>query len=108
MKGKLLAILFLAGGSLLAQPRVFVGASIGYGAPPPVVAYGPPPPLPPRAAYLPPIPGPGYQWVNGYWYPVGHRWNWRAGYWTRPRIARSYWVAPRYNGRHYYPGYWRR
>jgi hypothetical protein len=106
MKGKLLAILFLAGSSLLAQPRVFVGAGIGYRAPAAVVAYGPPPP--PPVAYIAPRPGPGYTWVGGYYYPVGPRWGWRAGYWARPRVARAYWVAPRYHARRYYPGYWRR
>ena len=105
MKGKMLAILFLAGSSLLAQPRVVVGLGIGYRAPAPVLAYGPPP-LPP-AAYVSPRPGPGYSWVGGYYYPVGPRWVWRAGYWARPRV-REYWVAPRYHARRYYPGYWRR
>lgn len=106
MKGKLLATLFLAGTSLMAHPRLFVGVGIGYAAPAPVVAYGPPPP--PPVAYVPPSPGPGYSWVDGYWYPVGPRWTWRAGYWVRPRVVRGYWVAPRYRAHRYYPGYWRR
>ena len=55
MKTKLLAAVLLAGSSLLAGPRVFVGVGVGgYVAPPPVVAYGPPP-----------CPGPGYAWVGG-------------------------------------------
>lgn len=106
MKGKLLALVFLAGSTMFAGPRVFVGVGIGYAAPPPVYAYGPPPP--PVAAYVPQCPGPGYSWVGGYWYPVGPRWSWRAGYWARPPYARGYWVAPRYHGSHYYGGYWRR
>ena len=48
MQTKLLATLFLAGASLFAGPRVFVG--VGVGAPPP----------PPVVAYAPPCPGPGY------------------------------------------------
>lgn len=107
MKSKLLALLFLAGASAFAGPRVFVGVGLGYPAPAPVVAYAPPPA--PVVAYAPPVaPGPGYSWVNGYYYPVGARWAWRAGYWARPPYARAYWVAPRYNGGRYYRGYWRR
>jgi hypothetical protein len=51
---------------------------------------------------------PGYTWVGGYYYPVGPRWYWRAGYWARPPYAHAYWVAPRYYGHHYYGVYWRR
>jgi hypothetical protein len=94
MKTKLLALLILAGSSLVAAPRVVVG--IGFAPPPPVVAYAPP------------YPGAGYSWVAGYWYPSGPRYAWRAGYWARPPYAGARWVAPRYNGRLYYHGYWRR
>lgn len=95
MKTKLLAVALLAGGSLFAAPRVYVG--IGLGAPPPVVAYA-----------APPAPGPGYSWVGGYWYPYGARWAWRAGYWARPPYAHARWVGPRFYGHYYYRGYWRR
>jgi len=109
MKTKLAVLLLVAGSCAFAGPRFFVG--FGFGgyrvAPPPVVMYAPPPPLP-RAAYIAPSPGPGYTWVGGYWYPAGQRYAWRAGYWARPPIARAYWVAPRYVGRYYYRGYWRR
>ncbi len=94
MKTKLLAVLLLAGGSLFAAPRVYVG--IGLGAPPPVVAYAAP------------VARPGYTWVGGYWYPYGARWAWRAGYWARPPYARARWVGPRFYGHYYYRGYWRR
>jgi hypothetical protein len=102
MKTKLLGLFLLAGSSLFAGTRFFVGVGVGapgYYAPPPpaVVAYAPPP-----------CPGPGYRWVSGYWYPVGPRYYWRAGYWTRPPYARAYWVPPRYAGHVYYRGYWRR
>ncbi len=106
MNGKMLAILFLAGSSLLAHPRAFVSFGFGYAAPAPVYAYSAPPP--PPVYYAQPSPGPGYSWVAGYYYPVGPRWVWRAGYWGRPRYARSYWVAPRYHGHRYYGGHWRR
>ena len=104
MKTKLLALVLLAGGSLFAGPRVFVGVGVGgfgYG------YYAAPPP-PPVVAYAPPYARPGYAWVSGYWYPAGPRYAWRAGYWARPPYARAYWVGPRYYGHRYYPGYWRR
>ncbi|MEO8658576.1 MAG: hypothetical protein ABI693_08905 [Bryobacteraceae bacterium] len=102
MKTKLLAasLVLLAGSALWAGPRVFVGVGIG--------GYGPPPP-PPAAYYSRrTYARPGYSWVSGYWYPSGPRYAWRAGYWARPPYARANWVGPRYYGRHYYPGYWRR
>lgn len=70
MKRKLLALVFLAGSSLFAAPRVHVGIGIGgYYQPPPVVTYAPC--------------GPGYTWVAGYCYPVepyyyyGYHHHWR-------------------------------
>jgi hypothetical protein len=104
MKSKLLAIFLLAGSSLFAGTRFFVGVGVsggGYG------YYAPPPP-PPVAVYSTPCPGPGYSWVNGYWYPVGPRYVWRPGYWVRPPYAGAYWVSPRYYAHRYYGGYWRR
>ncbi len=109
MKLKFVALLLLAGSSMFAATRFFVGVGIGGGyvpAPAPVMVYAPPPA--PYAAYVPPMPRPGYTWVSGYWYPVGPRWHWRSGYWVRPPYARAYWVGPRYYGHRYYPGYWRR
>jgi len=107
MKTKLLAVLLLAGTSLFAAPRVFVGVGIGgYAGPAPVVAYAPPPA--PVVAYVPPAPGYGYRWIRGYWYPVRGRWFWRGGYWMRPPYARARWIAPGYYGHRYYRGYWRR
>ena len=102
MKSKLLVMMVLAGGSLLAETHFSIGIGIGtpgYYAPPPapVVAYAPPP-----------CPGPDYTWVGGYWYPIGPRYHWHAGYWARPPYAGGYWVAPRYDGYRYYSGYWGR
>ena len=96
MKTKLLAVLLLAGSSLFAAPRVFVGVGLG------------PYPAAPAVAYVPPCPGPGYAWVGGYYYPSGARWAWRAGYWAHRPYAHAYWVGPRYYGHRYYRGYWRR
>jgi hypothetical protein len=104
MKSKLLALVFLAGTTMFAGPRVFVG--VGFGAPAPVAVYAPPPA--PVVAYAPPAPGVGYAWVNGYYAPVGARYAWHAGYWARPPYAHATWVGPRYFGGRYYGGYWRR
>jgi hypothetical protein len=104
MKTKLLALLVLAGSSLFAGPRVFVG--VGFGAP----AYGyyaPPPPVVTYAAPAYPAPGYGYSWVNGYYNWYGGRYAWRPGYWARPPYAGAYWSAPRYYNHRYYGGYWR-
>lgn len=94
MKTKLL-VLLLAGSSLFAAPRVAVG--FGWGAPRPAVVYA-----------VPPAPGPGYTRVAGYRYEVGPRYAWRGGYWARRPYPGAYWVGPRWYGRHYYRGYWRR
>jgi hypothetical protein len=106
MKGKLLALVLMAGSvAAFAGPRVAIGVGFGY-APAPVAYYAPPPA--PVAGYVPAMPGPGYSWVAGYWYPAGPRWAWHAGYWVRPPYARAYWVAPRYHSGRYFGGYWRR
>jgi len=103
MKSKLLALALLAGSSLFAGPRVFVGVGFGGGyvvapPPPPVVSYYAPPPAP----------GPGYTWISGYYYPYGGRYSWRPGYWARRPYVGASWIAPRYHGGRYYRGYWRR
>lgn len=59
MKKKILVGLLLAGSTMFAAPRVSFGVSIG--APGPVVV------APPVYAAVPPCPGPGYVFVNGYW-----------------------------------------
>jgi hypothetical protein len=103
MKTKLLALFLLAGSSMFASARVIFGVGVGIG--PTYVAAPPPAPV---VAYAPPYAVPGYSWVAGYYYPVGPRWYWHAGYWARPPYAHAYWVAPRYYGHRYYGGYWRR
>ena len=90
MKTKLLVLLFLAGSSMFAGPRVFVGFGFGggypyrYYAPPPVVAYAP--------AY------------PDYYY--GPRYVRRPYYFAPPAVR--VWVGPRWYGGRYYRGYWRR
>jgi hypothetical protein len=73
MKTKLIAGLLLAGSCLFAAPRISIGVGVGV----PVGAYYAPAPVVAAA--------PGYTWVDGYWYGVGPRRVWRAGYWAAPR-----------------------
>jgi hypothetical protein len=92
VKTKLLVLMLLTAGAVFAQ------LSIG-------VRIGPPP----RARVVrvqPQSPGVGYSWVGGYWYPVGHRYTWHEGYWTRPAYAGAHWVEPRHDGTRYFEGYW--
>ncbi len=101
MKMKLLASLLFVGGSLFARSHWSVSIGIG-------VPYYAPPPPPPAMVYVPPCPDPEYMWVPGYYYPVGARFVWHAGFWSRPPYAGASWVAPRYYEHRYYPGYWER
>jgi hypothetical protein len=77
MKTKILAGLLLAGSVAFAAPRVAFG--IGFGAPAPVVV-----------AAVPPCPGPGYVFINGFWQLPGPGY-WHAGF--RGPVVR-------YEGRH--------
>jgi hypothetical protein len=85
--------------TLLFAPAQAANAQVSFG-----ITIGPPPRL--RPSRVGPMPGPGYEWVDGYWYPVGSRWAWHAGYWTRPPFDGAYWVQPYYSGGRYIPGYW--
>src|SRR5262245_24315519 len=90
---KAILSLALLGGGTLASAQVSVGIHLG-------------PPPPPRVLHVRPrMPGSGYAWVDGYWYPSGNKYKWRKGYWMRPPYAGARWVAPRYD-RNYIQGYW--
>jgi WXXGXW repeat (2 copies) len=109
MKTRLLVVVLLAATSLAARPHVFVGAgAVSYvlGSPPPVAYIAPP--VVPMLTYIAPIPGRGYVWVAGYWYPAGSQWYWHSGYWARLPYPGAYWVPPRYHAGRFYFGYWRR
>jgi hypothetical protein len=98
MKTKLLAMALLAGGSIFAQTRFSIGVGVGGYAP------GYYAPYPPAQAVVPPCPGPGYNWVDGYWSPYGGAWV--PGYWARPSyiggfIAGPRFVQPRFDNRSY-------
>lgn len=103
MKKSLLVLMLLASSSLFAGVHFSVGIGVG-----PAYGYYAAPPPPAPIYYVPARPRPGYVWVSGYYYPVGARYVWRAGYWTRPPYAGAVWVAPRYTGHRYYGGHWRR
>jgi hypothetical protein len=60
----------------------------------------------PRAYRVPPSPGAGYTWVEGYQYPQGGRYKWHDGYWTRPPYEGAYWVQPYHVGGQYFTGRW--
>jgi WXXGXW repeat (2 copies) len=90
----LLAGMLFAGSPAFSAPQVAVGIRIG------------PPPRPRYVRVRPVAPGPDYYWVDGYWYPVGSRYRWHGGYWTRPPYAGAAWVGPRYEGGQFYAGYW--
>ncbi|MBZ5579249.1 MAG: hypothetical protein LAP40_22025 [Acidobacteriia bacterium] len=93
MRSLLLALVILTAGSALAAD-VSIGIQIG--APPP-----------PRVFAVRPVgPGPGWLWIEGYWYPLAGHYRWHAGYWTRPPYEGALWVAPRHEGGRYFAGYW--
>jgi len=92
MTRTLLSLALLAGS--LGAADFSVGINIG------------PPPGPRVLRVRPASPGPGYVWVDGYWYPEGRRYRWHQGYWTRAPYAGAIWIAPRYENGRYFNGYW--
>ena len=93
MHKKLLAVLLLAIGSAFAAD-VSLGIRIG------------PPPRPRVVRVRPAAPGPGFMWVDGYWYVAGTRYKWHDGYWSRPPYESGRWVAPHHDGSRFFEGYW--
>ena len=71
-------------------PTMFAGTRFSVG-----VGFGPPPAY---AANIPPCPGPGYNWVDGYWTNDFGRQVWIAGFWNAPPVFTGY-VAPRFDNR---------
>ena len=88
----LLCALLLLGGTAFGQ--VSLGITIGR------------PPAPRVVKVIPPSPGPDYLWVGGYYYPVGGKYVWHAGYWSRPPYAGAHWVEPHHDGKQFFNGYW--
>ncbi|MCU1335320.1 MAG: hypothetical protein JWO19_901 [Bryobacterales bacterium] len=102
MKTKLLVLLALASASAFAETRFSIGVNIGGGYPGyyPGRYYVAAPPPPPPVYYAPPSPGPGFAWVSGYYYPVGRRYEWRPGYWSRRGYREDRW-EDRHERRYY-------
>lgn len=73
------------------------------------VTAGIAPPLLPIYAQ-PPIPGPGYLWIPGYWAWNGYEYYWAPGYWALPPAADLYWTPPYWawnDGQYVFnAGYW--
>ncbi len=59
----------------------------------------------------PPIPGPGYVWINGYQQWNGNAYVWVPGRWEMPPRPHARWVAHRWVRRHggwvMVEGHWR-
>ena len=91
MKNKLLALAVLAAGSLFGQ--ISLGIRIG-------------PPPAPRVYVRPAAPGPGYVFLEGYWYPVNGHYRWHNGYWTRPPYEGAAWIGPHHDGERFFEGHW--
>jgi hypothetical protein len=85
--------------TVLIVPASVADAQVSVG-----IRIGEPPA--PRAYRVPPRPGPEYTWVEAYQYPVGGRYQWHEGYWTRPPYQGAYWVQPYHAGGRYYAGRW--
>lgn len=109
MKKTLLAAVLLAGSTAFAASGGFyIGGSWGNRRPAPVRVYSAPPPMPRMAYARPPMPGPGYVWIDGFYDYSPRGYVWRPGYWAARPHPRAMWVAPRYDRGMYVSGYWRR
>lgn len=89
----LLVAMLLASGSAFAA-QVSVGIRIG------------PPPRPRVVRVQPRRPAADFVWIDGYWYPVGKKYKWHEGYWTRPPYEGAHWAMPHHDGQQYFAGYW--
>jgi hypothetical protein len=98
MKTKLLAMMLLAGSSMFA-PAMLAGTrfSIGLGFGTQGAGFYQAPPA--YAANIPPCPGPGYTWSDGYWTNDYGRQVWVAGFWNAPPVFTGYQIAPRFDNR---------
>jgi hypothetical protein len=74
---KILATLVLAGGTLLAGPRISVGIGLGV-------------PVAPAPVVVGVAPGPGYFWTPGYFYFSGGHRLWHAGFWAPPVVRERF------------------
>ena len=69
------------------------------------VHLGDPPPVIYEAA--PPLPGPDYEWHQGYWERANDRWVWRHGHYDRRPYRDARWVPGHRDHDGYYTrGHW--
>lgn len=87
--------------AMLLTAGLGFGAEVSFG-----IQIGTPPPAPRVVRVRPVAPGPGYFWVDGYWYPVGNHYRWHDGYWSRPPYEGYRWIGPRYERGTFFEGYW--
>jgi len=68
-------------------------------------------PPPRRVERIPPPPGRGFFWIEGYWGWRASRYIWVPGYWDRPPRPKARWVKGRWKkdrrGWYWIPGHWR-
>jgi hypothetical protein len=83
----IIALSFIATPAM-ASAQVYIGFSVG------LFVNEPPPAIP--VYYQPPVPGPGFIWVPGYWAWGPGGYYWVPGYWEQPPNVGLYWT----------PGYW--
>lgn len=83
------------------------GAQIGFG-----IQFGRTPPPVLRYEERPPMPGPGYAWVDGHWGWRDGRYVWVPGEWRRPPFAGAFWSDGYWthypDGWHWQEGHWDR
>jgi hypothetical protein len=93
-----LLVLVLLAGPAPATAAVSIGISVGF-APPELPVYE-----------QPPVPGPGYIWMPGYWAYGPGGYYWVPGTWVVPPSVGLYWTPPwwGWNGSAYgfHAGYW--
>jgi hypothetical protein len=87
-------------GAVIAPAQAQVEVSVTAGVAPPLLpVYD-----------QPPILGPGYLWIPGYWAWDGYEYYWTPGYWATPPAVGLYWTPPYWSwtdGAYtFYPGYW--
>lgn len=88
---KILAVLILTAGTILAQ--FSVGVHIGR--------------MPkPRVEHQSPRPSESSIWVAGHWDVVNNKYVWHSGSWTEPPYEGATWNAPSHDGKMYHDGYW--
>lgn len=68
-------------------------------------------PPPRRVEVLTPVPGRGYDWIEGFWVYEYREYAWVPGHWERIPRRKAHWVQGRWRrhdrGWYWVPGHWR-